>query len=44
MLTLMQPKEKRWDYGVKREKIENWILLIAIMLGSYQDMGFSVFY
>lgn len=44
VLTLMQPKEKRWDYGVKREKIENWILLIAIMLGSYQDMGFSVFY
>lgn len=44
ILTLMQPKEKRWDYGLKREKIENWILLIAIMLGSYQDMGFSVFY
>ena len=43
VLTIVQKNEKVWYSDINQNKLENWMLCIAIMLGCYQDMGFSVY-
>lgn len=43
VLTIVQKNGKVWYSDINQNKLENWMLCIAIMLGCYQDMGFSVY-
>lgn len=43
VLTIVQKNEKSWYSNIDENKLETWMLCIAIMLGCYQDMGFSVY-
>lgn len=43
MLTVIQPKEKRWFEDLNVEILQIWLLTIAVILGLYVDRPFSVY-